>query len=58
MEDSYIEPSSKTKDSIEPARIDRKNCDLRSGSSCPKCDQGILDYNGLLNLVCLNCDFE
>jgi uncharacterized protein (DUF983 family) len=32
--------------------------ELRVGSQCPRCQVGILDYNGLLNLACQNCGFE
>ena len=30
---------------------------LRSGSSCPGCGAGTLDYNGLLQLECPLCGF-
>jgi len=29
----------------------------RPGQRCPACGQGILDYDGLLNLKCPVCDF-
>ena len=29
--------------------------EIRFGSLCPKCKQGIIDYDGMLNLVCPNC---
>jgi hypothetical protein len=29
--------------------------DYRAGSLCPKCKKAVLDYDGLLNLVCPNC---
>ena len=31
---------------------------LHPGDPCPKCGEGRLDYNGLLNLVCNRCDYE
>jgi hypothetical protein len=27
----------------------------RAGMNCPKCRQAILDYDGLLNVVCPHC---
>ncbi len=27
----------------------------RSGDRCPICQQGVLDYDGLLNLACAKC---
>ncbi len=29
--------------------------EYRAGKLCPRCRQGILDYDGLLNLVCPVC---
>jgi hypothetical protein len=29
----------------------------RSGDPCPMCKKGRLDYDGLLNLSCLECGF-
>ena len=34
------------------------NCGYYVGAVCPKCRQGILDYNGLLNLQCPVCGLE
>ena len=28
---------------------------LRPGMTCPRCGQGKIEYNGLLNLVCPSC---
>lgn len=28
---------------------------LRPGMTCPRCGVGIIDYDGLLQLVCPNC---
>ncbi|HAF61873.1 MAG TPA: hypothetical protein DCK95_06060 [Anaerolineaceae bacterium] len=33
-------------------------CGFFAGARCPKCKQGILDYNGMLNLQCPICGFE
>ncbi len=30
---------------------------LRSGGNCPRCGEGKLDYNGLLQLECPACGF-
>lgn len=30
---------------------------LKPGSICPKCGQGKLDYDGMLNLACPLCGF-
>ncbi len=30
---------------------------LRLGAPCPKCGQGRLDYNGLLQLECPSCGY-
>lgn len=30
---------------------------LRAGSLCPKCGEGKLDYNGLLELECPRCGY-
>jgi len=30
----------------------------RSGDLCPHCDEGRLDYDGLLNLACPNCGYS
>lgn len=31
--------------------------DLHEGDACPKCKQGIMEYDGLLNLSCNQCGF-
>jgi hypothetical protein len=31
------------------------NMSLRAGMTCPRCHQGIIEYDGMLNLVCPNC---
>ena len=58
MQESFFSPSSVNNHSDEPEKTDHKNCDLKTGSSCPKCGQAKLDYNGLLNLAYPKCDFE
>ncbi len=32
--------------------------EIRAGSTCPKCGQTQLEYNGLLNLACKNCGYS
>ena len=31
--------------------------EIRAGSVCPSCGQGKLEYDGLLNLACVNCGY-
>ena len=31
--------------------------EVRPGDLCPKCGEGRLDYNGLLNLACPKCGY-
>ena len=31
---------------------------LYSGACCPHCGEGVLDYDGLLQLVCASCGFR
>ena len=31
--------------------------ELRAGDLCPKCREGRLDYDGLLNLACPKCGY-
>jgi len=31
---------------------------LKPGDPCPRCGEGRLDYDGLLNLVCDRCDYQ
>jgi hypothetical protein len=28
---------------------------LQPGMRCPRCKEGLIDYNGMLNLVCPHC---
>jgi ribosomal protein S27AE len=30
---------------------------VRRGSPCPSCGKGIMDFNGLLNLECVQCGY-
>ncbi len=34
-----------------------KNCQLRSGDTCPRCQTGKMEYDGLLNLTCTQCGY-
>lgn len=31
---------------------------FRAGDLCPVCKTGVLDYDGMLNLVCPNCEYQ
>ena len=31
---------------------------LRTGSLCPKCAEGHMDYNGMLDLECSHCGYS
>jgi uncharacterized Zn finger protein (UPF0148 family) len=31
---------------------------LRAGMLCPRCGQAVIDYDGLLQLVCPNCGLK
>jgi hypothetical protein len=31
---------------------------LHAAALCPQCGQGLLDYDGLLNLACASCGFN
>jgi uncharacterized Zn finger protein (UPF0148 family) len=35
--------------------LSRKHRTVRVGELCPACEQGLLDYDGMLNLVCPVC---
>jgi uncharacterized protein (DUF983 family) len=34
-----------------------KICHLRSGDTCPRCQTGKMEYDGLLNLTCIQCGY-
>jgi hypothetical protein len=38
-------------------KADKRKHSLRAGDPCPQCTQGALDYDGLLNLSCLQCGY-
>ncbi|RJQ41162.1 MAG: hypothetical protein C4545_07255 [Anaerolineaceae bacterium] len=43
----------------EPAQKSvHRSCGFQAGALCPRCKQGILDYNGMLNLQCPLCGLE
>lgn len=31
--------------------------EIRAGDLCPQCQQAEIDYDGMLNLVCLQCGY-
>jgi len=46
----------------EPARAETQPeyldpCRIREGQICPHCGKAVLEYDGLLNLVCPACSF-
>ena len=41
----------------EPDQRGTSNAELRSGSLCPRCGEGCLDYNGLIELECPLCGY-
>jgi uncharacterized protein (DUF983 family) len=41
-----------------PAAEQNTNRPLGVGDLCPKCGQGRLDYDGLLNLACPQCGYS
>ena len=40
-----------------PLGIANKETEIRFGGKCIKCDSGLFDYDGMLNLVCSNCGY-
>ncbi|HEY9088062.1 MAG TPA: hypothetical protein VIO36_07830 [Anaerolineaceae bacterium] len=49
MTDAPIEPSTDT--------LPEPKLAMQAGAICPACGKGILDYDGMLNLVCPICGF-
>lgn len=48
----------KNETNIQPDHKEpEQNLDIRCGGICPNCKEGILDYDGLLNLVCSKCNY-
>ena len=42
---------------LEMPDIPKVDVSLRKGSPCPQCGEGILDYNGMIQLECPACGF-
>ncbi|MFN8434419.1 MAG: hypothetical protein U0V18_10375 [Anaerolineales bacterium] len=42
---------------LEKPEILEVDAPLRKGSVCPNCNEGQLDYNGMLQLECPSCGF-
>ncbi|HND49399.1 MAG TPA: hypothetical protein PKJ84_12185 [Anaerolineales bacterium] len=42
---------------LEKPEILEVDVPLRKGSACPNCNEGVLDYNGMLQLECPSCGF-
>ena len=42
---------------LEMPDIPKVDFPLRKGSPCPQCGEGILDYNGMIQLECPACGF-
>jgi uncharacterized protein (DUF983 family) len=45
-------PDHDRQDDLDPHK------ELRAGDLCPACEQGWLDYDGMLNLSCEECGFS
>ncbi|MHB1449930.1 MAG: hypothetical protein ACYCX1_12430 [Bellilinea sp.] len=50
-----------TENPVHPATLARGKKPVQliaeSGKLCPQCNQGIMDYDGLLNLTCPKCAY-
>ena len=40
---------------FDPTGAHSSKSRAKAGDVCPRCQNGRLDYNGMLNLVCPNC---
>ncbi len=43
--------------SLDKSRTQEKPTESRSGDQCSQCQEGILDYDGMLNLSCPTCGY-
>jgi len=41
----------------KPLMVDLAVPEIRRGDRCPMCQQGVMDYDGLLNLACPVCGY-
>lgn len=41
----------------EPSTASAPGRELRAGDLCPRCGEGRLDYDGVLNLTCPKCGY-
>ena len=41
----------------KPLMVDGVVQEIRCGDRCPMCHQGVMDYDGLLNLACPVCGY-
>ncbi|NCP87276.1 hypothetical protein GW781_05775 [bacterium] len=46
------------KEAAQPPQTPPKTTPVQRGAVCPQCGQGILDYNGMLELECPRCGFS
>ena len=46
------------KQSEQDTNEKQQSCHAAAGQTCPRCGQGKLDYNSLLNLTCPICKYE
>lgn len=59
-----IDPSALPNDAIQNGDHPAATCEfqpavsLRAGMTCPRCGQAVIDYDGLLQLVCPNCGLK
>jgi uncharacterized protein (DUF983 family) len=38
--------------------VPQKTVEMHAGDTCPRCQKGVLDFDGLLNLACPQCGYS
>jgi uncharacterized protein (DUF983 family) len=36
----------------------QETVEMKAGDTCPRCQKGVLDFDGLLNLACPQCGYS